>query len=365
MSAKVTHVKEIKKEVIIQLKKYKEIFSFLKIYQTDKTQRFDADKRRLVRNVINLSIPKVKNKRNIDNKLQCIKSEYRKNAKKFLDILEKIENDLDMILEADRNTIIRIIQKNEYSISCVNDEYLKSILEKIFNYEAFSTKDKARYNAYTLTENLRIISCPYCNRIYTLTVICRPTKNGEDTNYVTRPELDHYFPKSKYPLFGLSFNNLLPSCSTCNHLKGDKTDHIKMHHHPYFDNTLLDFHLNGIKYDKVTKRFNNIDEWDILLDENGCNYTKESIEIFRLRDIYKEHKFIIEEMIEKAQEYNQTFINSIESLIGNNNFESEELLERIFGVLPSEEDYCNPLNKFKRAIYHSIRKAQNINVLIK
>ncbi|MES9796419.1 hypothetical protein ABWK47_12365 [Bacillus toyonensis] len=368
MSAKVDHVKAIKKEVMHQLNKYKEIFTFLLEYQNDNTQTFDALKRNLVRVVISLSNPNIKYKTDIDNKLQCIRGEYRNKADKFLDILNKIEVDVDKLLEADRKTLLTLIKKHDYSKHGVSDKYLKTILEKIFNYDAFSDKSKTKYNAYTLTKKLKIISCPYCNRVYTLTIICK-TKNdgGEDTNYVTRPELDHYLPKSKYPIFGLSFNNLIPSCSICNKLKGDKTDHLRLHHHPYFDETMLDFHLNGIKYDSDKNRFDINDKWEIVLDEKGCDYTKESIETFQLRDIYREHNFIIEDMIEKAQEYNQTFIDSVEDLFseGKDKFEREELLERIFGVLPSEEDHCNPMNKFKRAIYQSIRKAQNINVPIK
>ncbi|WP_335391395.1 hypothetical protein [Neobacillus drentensis] len=377
MSAKVHHVNVIRKEVLLQLRKYKEIFDFLIKFQADNTLTFDAIKRHLVRTVISLSGPSVKNKRHIDNRLQCIELEYRSHPDEFLKIFNKIEVDVDKILEADRNTLISLIKKHNYSIPGVSKNHFKRIFEKIFNYDTFSTKGKTKYSAYNLTENLRIISCPYCNRMYTLTIICKSKKNGASTNYVTRPELDHYFPKSKYPIFGLSFNNLVPSCSICNNLKGNKTDHIKMHHHPYFDETMLDFYLDGIKYDSDNNRFNKTNEWDIVLDEKGCNFTRESIETFRLRDIYREHNFIIEDMIEKAQEYNQTFIDSVERLFSNEKdpenplgiedikFEREELLERIFGVLPSEEDHCNPMNKFKRAIYQSIRKAQYIKVPIK
>ncbi|TCL67476.1 hypothetical protein EV196_10232 [Mariniflexile fucanivorans] len=33
-----------------------------------------------------------------------------------------------------------------------------------------------------------------------------------------KPELDHYYPKSLYPYFGVSFYNLIPSCQSCNGL---------------------------------------------------------------------------------------------------------------------------------------------------
>ncbi|WP_316571336.1 hypothetical protein [Neobacillus sp. YIM B06451] len=374
MTAKAYHVREIKKEVLHQLRKYKEIFEFLLRYQADNTQTYDASHSNKVRAILSISDPNVKDRQGIDSTLRCIKPQYRNRASELLDMLKQIEADVDKILEADRETLITLIQKHIYPIQGVTNKDLAKIFEKIFNYDSFSTKGHSKYNAYTLTKNLRIISCPYCNRMYTLTVICQFKKNGNVIDYVTRPELDHYFPKSKYPIFGLSFNNLIPSCSICNNLKGNKTDHTKMHHHPYFDETKLNFRLNGLKYDDDINTFNKSDEWDIELDEKGCTFTKESIEIFRLKDIYREHNFIIEDMIEKAQKYNRTFVDSVESLFSgeeneanpsgvvNVRFEREELMERIFGVLPSVEDHSNPMNKFKRAIYQSIRDAQNIKV---
>ncbi|MDT0124899.1 hypothetical protein Q9R46_19700 [Paenibacillus sp. RRE4] len=372
MTAKAHHVREIKKEVLQQLRKYQKIFKFLLKNQAGNTQLYDVNKSNEIRVI--LSISNVKNRQGIDPALKCIKLCYRRRARELLDMLNEIEADVDQILGADRETLITLINKHKYQIQNITKQDLERIFEKIFNYNKFSKKAESKYSAYTLNQNLRITSCPYCNRMYTLTVICQAVKNKNFINYVTRPELDHYFPKSKYPLFGLSFNNLIPSCSICNKLKGSGTNHIQMHHHPYFDETKLDFRLNGIKYVEVNNVFNERDEWDVELDENGCKYTKESIEVFRLQDIYREHYPIIEDMIEKAQKYNQTFIDSVENLFSadeanpsvmrNVGFEREELMERIFGVLPSEEDQFNPMNKFKRAIYQSIRDAQNVKIRI-
>ncbi|WP_336637852.1 hypothetical protein [Lysinibacillus fusiformis] len=364
-NAKSIHVQKLQIEVLQKLKKYKEIFTFLKKHQANNSLTIDAVKMNLVNPVISISYSNIKYGTNIDKHLQCIKVEYRNNANEYLKILKKVEVDVERILKADRNTLLTLIREYDYSKYGVSEEYLKKLFEKIFNYHSFSSKDRKKYNAYTLTQNLGVNSCPYCNRLYTLTIICK--KVGTKTEYVTRPELDHYLPKSKYPLFGLSFNNLIPSCSICNRIKNDATDHTRLHHHPYFDKTMLDFNLNGIKYDSGNNSFNKKDEWDIILDEKGCDYTKESIKTFKLSEIYREHNFIVEEMVAKAQEYNQTFINNIENLFSEeqDQLETDELLERIFGVLPSEQDHCNPMNKFKRGIYQSIRNAQNINVPIK
>jgi len=51
--------------------------------------------------------------------------------------------------------------------------------------------------------------CPYCNRNFTFNF------NEKETTV----ELDHYYPKEKYPYLALNLYNLVPSCHTCNHKK--------------------------------------------------------------------------------------------------------------------------------------------------
>lgn len=50
--------------------------------------------------------------------------------------------------------------------------------------------------------------------------------------------LDHYLPKSKFPLLCIAPTNLVPACQTCNMLKRDKfaTTPGEQTFHPYFDN---------------------------------------------------------------------------------------------------------------------------------
>lgn len=61
--------------------------------------------------------------------------------------------------------------------------------------------------------------CPYCSQRDVSTI-------------------DHYLPKSHYPLFSVTPANLIPSCSDCNKDKLDdyNLDEDKMLIHPYFDN---------------------------------------------------------------------------------------------------------------------------------
>jgi len=95
-----------------------------------------------------------------------------------------------------------------------NNRKLYSLLEIIFNYEKFCNRDiSTTWNAYRYCQMLNFQSCVYCNRAY-IGVITNKAK--------WRPQLDHFFPKSTYPLLRLSIYNLLPSCPQCNSTKSSK-----------------------------------------------------------------------------------------------------------------------------------------------
>lgn len=59
-------------------------------------------------------------------------------------------------------------------------------------------------------DSLNIPVCPFCNRQY-ITSWEDMKKEKKST-----ADLDHFFPKSEYPLFALSLFNFVPSCQVCN-----------------------------------------------------------------------------------------------------------------------------------------------------
>lgn len=50
--------------------------------------------------------------------------------------------------------------------------------------------------------------CPYCGR--------QPIDFAEVDGSVSKPYIDHFLPKSKYPFLAMSYMNLIPGCNTCN-----------------------------------------------------------------------------------------------------------------------------------------------------
>ena len=96
------------------------------------------------------------------------------------------------------------------------NKFHKKVMEA-FGYDNFIDQKKS-WDAYELCEALKIDVCPYCNRQYIFTV--------DNQSGMVRPELDHYFPKQKYPYLSACFFNLIPSCSVCNHLKSSQDDRV-------------------------------------------------------------------------------------------------------------------------------------------
>jgi hypothetical protein len=99
-----------------------------------------------------------------------------------------------------------------YASIAVNSKLMET-LEKALRYEDFSSPAGIDgWSGERLCKELGVSACPYCNRSYIHVV--NAARNW-------RPQLDHFVPKSQFPLFRVSLFNLVPVCGQCNWLKGD------------------------------------------------------------------------------------------------------------------------------------------------
>jgi hypothetical protein len=208
-------------------------------------------------------------------------------------------------------------------------------------YDNFTNKKK-RYDAYDLADKLKVDVCPYCNRNYTFTV---KAKNGS-----TRPQFDHFYDKATYPILALSFYNLIPSCPTCNSsMKGRKQFSVKTHVHPYLEGFETKAHFplhvknSSFYYDK--KGF------DIELKTNDEKAQK-NIEDFGLNTLYENHKDIVLELIQKAEIYNESYIDELFNRYEGTLFKNREDLMRLItcGYVTDEDLHKRPLSKLIKDI---------------
>ena len=181
-------------------------------------------------------------------------------------------------------------EKDTYLIN--KYDKLKEI-QTIFNYNTLVSGNKD--NSYKIAKIKGRNTCTYCNRQYTITL----KKDGE---FITRPQFDHWFPKSIFPLLALSFYNLIPSCSICNSsAKGDQIFSFKKLIHPYKRSSPeTDFRFSYLPDGKGG--------WKIDL-YNLKGVEKETFEVFKLKDIYNYHyKLEAKDLLDLAIKNNGTYI---------------------------------------------------------
>jgi hypothetical protein len=227
----------------------------------------------------------------------------------------------------------------------------KKGVSAVFNYSRFSSKATRPYNAYDLAVKLNVKVCPYCNRQYTFTVV-----TTQDS--IIRPEFDHFLSKSDFPIFSMSFYNLVPSCKVCNSsLKHNKKFKLSTHVHPYLD---------GFS-DKVTFDYNPYDtqsalgfdaNLDVILRKQDCLINERqldgNIKVFKIAETYQGHKDIVRDIVRKFYisdgRYMESLLKSFPQ-IGS----YEELYRLAFGNYFNDEDMDQRvLSKLTRDLVKSL-----------
>lgn len=196
-----------------------------------------------------------------------------------------------------------------------------------------------------LAQELDINTCPYCNRQYTFTINKRKK---------IRPQFDHFYPKSIYPYFALSFYNLVPCCSICNHTKRNSN---KKMIHPYYEGfgDSFYFKINHRDYilnnDEIRVRF----DFFKKCDSDFIERCKNNVSEFGLVDLYNKHNDYIEEIIEKAYSYNESFYDSLIYDFSKIGKTSSEINRLIFGnYIELADNEKRPLSKLTRDLLNDI-----------
>lgn len=173
-----------------------------------------------------------------------------------------------------------------------------AILRKIFIEDGYENGEVFDKSAFIRSLDLRI--CPYCGRAYIYFIENAYRKKGP---HIVKPQIDHFFPKSKYPYLALSYQNLIPVCTTCNSIgaKGDNEPLLNgslRFPYPYrfkendihFKCIILGIHYYDDENFKITITYSN----NVL--EEGCK------DILSLNSLYEYHNHEAKEL------YNQISI---------------------------------------------------------
>ena len=150
--------------------------------------------------------------------------------------------------------------EGKYSIKYTN--ITKEDIISLYTYYMVRSKGRVIYDRIlSLAENGK---CPYCGQRNVRT-------------------LDHFLPKSRYPMVAINPSNLIPCCSDCNKDKKDSSinKNSDLIIHPYFDSNVdstqwLFCVITTIDYSHqvITMNFQvrNVTEFDLSLNERISNH---------------------------------------------------------------------------------------------
>jgi hypothetical protein len=242
---------------------------------------------------------------------------------------------------------------NEFNSSKkkINTDYGKFVKFMMSRYETVieklvldkGTQSKMKLGTW-LAKTIGMKTCPYCNRQYTFTIY-------QDKEI--RPQFDHFYPKSKFPYFALSFYNLIPACPTCNQLKRDKTLKILYPYKEGFEDKCM-FRVNQVKY--MMEGEINVD-FDIKTHISKEEQTKcqNSIETFALKELYNEHVDYVQEIIDKAYMYNDSYYDGLVETFSGMEKTPQEIQQLIFGnYVALSDNEKRPLSKLTRDLLNQI-----------
>ncbi|MBP3206681.1 MAG: hypothetical protein J6M21_00295 [Campylobacter sp.] len=274
-----------------------------------------------------------------------VKIEISDEAKrKFVEkIIDLAKNKINEIIFDDSNTKIEVKFEDliladcdklrELSKMAQNDDKLK---EDFINlYAKFAKNAFAKKHI----QNLGVKVCPYCNRNYVVNF----KKNGK---LERTAEFDHFYPKDQYPYFAVCIYNLIPCCHICNHRKSNSSKEILNPFKESFnDKVKITFNPNSHKFYH--------DEKEIKLEFiSNDNKAKNHIDIFNLKRLYRQHKDLVVELIQKAYIYNDSHLDELLHKYEGKLFKNkEDLIRLIIGVDYCDENINNrPFNKLMKDI---------------
>lgn len=283
-----------------------------------------------------------------------LKKNVRRDAKKCAAYSYFTKDRIDEYLAARTE---RLLELHDEMIRNLGDaqgklkpEDLKYV-KHVFNYGSYVQENQEM--GYALANLMEVNTCTYCNRQYTLTIDEVDEKGS--LVHLIRPEFDHWFSQVDYPDLALSYFNLIPACHTCNsNLKRDQKTEIGKYIHPYIDKRA------GFRFSYVPTSdgyaVDIVREKD--LDDNEDNRVENTLELFKLPQIYGAHAGLeLKEMLELATanhpDYITTLVNDVMMKLG---VREGDVYRMLFGIEMDEENYLKrPLSKFKSDVIKEIK----------
>lgn len=224
------------------------------------------------------------------------------------------------------------------------DTIFGKFIEKMTNFYNDFIKDECLGTqgvGYWFFDSLGLDVCPYCNRNYILTI-----KADKHNKSQYRPEIDHFHPKSLYPIFALSFYNFVPACPTCNHIKRDRQLKVS----PWIGYAEKKEPIFRVKNANI----NPFPENPKIKIIHG---NRKDISILGINRVYKKHTDVVKDILNRIQAYNTDAYSAVlESFQGIVNTEGE-LDRMVWGNYTDPDEFSKrPLSKLTSDILKQYNK---------
>ena len=246
-------------------------------------------------------------------------------------IHDRIDKDAENIfydhIEQENGKTKRVIKRKWNAIYSLYDKFIKKGLN------------------IKLIQKYGVKCCPYCNENY----IINRYKNGSQS--YAMGQLDHFYPRDKFPVFSMSLYNLIPSCGSCNHIKASNEITISPHDHARkFSNLRISY------VPKSSRWIDDADEIDVLFcyDESDVDFKngmEKNLEVMGIKSSYNVHRDYIQEILKKAQIYGQEARSNLLNDFPELFVSDDELIKVIFSNYIDEKDSLKrPLSKLTQDI---------------
>lgn len=212
------------------------------------------------------------------------------------------------------------IKESEMNLECFTKEGNKiepyNTLYKAYKQISKRMVDGMKLNVMLIRET-GLTVCPYCNREY---INCRSKK-------AAGAQLDHFYPRSKYPVFSVCLYNLVPVCGNCNRLK---SRHVMRLASPFDENIDWD---NNIRFS-----YELVDLNKKRITITAKESVKQNIDTMCIEEAYQIHDVEVDELLNKFQMYSRTQFEEFKHILSQAEMTESEMKQMVFGTRITEGD---------------------------
>lgn len=280
--------------------------------------RYDSDFEKEYWNCVNCHVSQIDQKDIVASCKKFMPSDFFSRKPCFEELVlapyEKIKNAVCFIKQNEMK-----MKKECFYINDTGKTDMSRPFKNLYHaYEGISQciRNEVRMNVM-LVRQLGLSVCPYCNRDYI---------NSRADRFLGA-QLDHFYPRSLYPVFSACLYNLVPSCGTCNRLKSDNRLEFA---------SPFDEEINWEESVKFSYEPTALNGKKIIIKAQGS--VKHNIEEMHIEEAYQIHDLEVNELLDKVAMYTRTQFEEFRCVFGKAGMTELEMKQMVFGYKITEGD---------------------------